>query len=413
MKVLVLCDSIDANASSGAKGRIALIKSFMANKASVTILHYSHKELTIDDAECILVKESKMSLLFLLSRIQRKLYRWFKIDLSKYIDTVFGFSFGFFNDVNSFFKALKAFDVNDYAMVWSLSNGDSYRNHRALLKDTRWHDKWYAYIHDPYPQQLYPRPFNFVPYGYKQKRMFLTEVTKKAHRVVFPSLLLKQWMQSYYVEIKGKSLIVPHQNTTSKKADVELPSYFDSTKFNVLHAGNLLSLRDPKPLVLAFTKFLEIEPQAKLEACLTFVGRKSIYSEYLQKMANEYTQIFTSDYLPFDVTYAMQQLTCVNVILEAESEISPFLPGKFPHCVAANKPILAITPYYSETKRILGTDYNLLFDFKDVESMAQSLVSLYKEWKLNLEGVTLNRLDIEHYLSPTYLEEIITKDKTC
>ena len=52
--------------------------------------------------------------------------------------------------------------------------------------------------------------------------------------------------------------------------------------------------------------------------------------------------IASKGYLPFKMVYAMQQHAAVNIILEARAEISPFLPGKFPHCVNADKPLLLL-----------------------------------------------------------------------
>jgi DNA gyrase inhibitor GyrI len=104
----------------------------------------------------------------------------------------------------------------------------------------------------------------------------------------------------------------------------------------------------------------------------------------------------------------MQQTTCVNVILESKSEISPFLPGKFPHCVAANKPILLLAPYYSETRRLLGEEYPYVSEVDNVVEIAALLEKLYRQWKQDNTKLQLNRPDLEGYLSKEYLKEIIS-----
>lgn len=414
MKILVICESLDPNTSSGAKGRVALIKSFVKSFDSVTVVHYSHKQIVIEGANCFLAKESKTSFFYLLSRMQRKLYSWFGIDVVGVVDRIFGFSFGFFNDVKSISRSLKKLKEKDFDSIWTLSNGNSYRSHRVILNMTDWHSKWYAYIHDPYPQQLYPRPFNYVPYGFKQKRRFLTKVTVKSKRVVFPSLLLKKWMESYYVEIKDKSLIIPHQLDKQIESKSLFPDYFNDGNFNILHAGNLLDLRDPKPIINAFIQFINKTPVAREKARLIFLGKKSIFSKTLNEFAKQYPQIYASeDYVEFDEVFNMQKNADVNVILEANSEISPFLPGKFPHCVNADKPILAITPYYSETKRLLGVDYPYVVDFDDEFGILNSFDCLFKKWSSNGKTAKLDRADLSYYLSSIYMKEQIVEDKIC
>lgn len=409
MKILVVCESLYVNSSSASKGRLALIESFVRNEYQVTVLHYSYKEILIEGVTSILVKEKKGGL-YLLSRMQRLLSRYLKIDISKYVDILLGFSFGFFNDANSLSKALKKYNSESFDSVWTLSKGDSYRSHRAVLKNSAWHNKWFAYVHDPYPQQLYPRPYNFIPYGYKKKRLFFNQITKQAKCVVFPSLLLKEWMQSYYVALKVKSLIIPHQIIELDYSKVKLPSYFNPNNFNILHAGSLLDLRDPLVLVEAYSNFLKLLPEAKKDTALLFIGNRSIFSNDLEASKNTLPNLYTSDgYVDFDIVYAMQQKAAINIILEAKSEISPFLPGKFPHCIAANKPIFLVGPYYSECKRLLGDSYPYSFDFDDTERMTKSLIELYKTWKADANKLELNRNDLASYLSSAYINNVLTE----
>ena len=279
-KILVIVESIDVNDSSATKGRVAFIESFKKAGYLVTVLHYTQKEIKLPGINCNLIKENKSTLNYLLSRVQRLLYRWFKIDISKYVDSLLGFSFGFFNDVNSISSAIKRYNPKDFSMLWTLGKGTSFRVHAAVLKNPSWNSLWYAFVHDPYPQHLYPRPYNFVEYGFKKKRYFFRDITINAHRMVFPSMLLKEWMQSYFKQVEGKSLIIPHQMSKTAFVKTSLPHYFDADKFNLLHAGNLLDLRDPKPLVLAYEKFLLEIPSAKEDSMLLFLGSKSIFHDY-------------------------------------------------------------------------------------------------------------------------------------
>lgn len=407
-KILVVVESIDVNDSSGTKGRVALIKNMIASGFEVTVLHYTQKELTISGANCKAINEPRFTWSFLMSRIQRYVFRWFKINIGELQEKLHGFSFTWINASKALARAVKLYDPEDFDMLWTMGKGTSFRPHAALLKCPQWHKKWYAYVHDPYPQHLYPRPYNFVEYGFKKKRYFFRDVTQQAKKIVFPSQLLKEWMQSYFVDIESKSVIIPHQLATRTiQKEAPMPSFFDSNKFNILHAGNLLDLRDPKPLVEAYMLFLEKNPEAQNDSALIFIGKPSTFDMYLKTSKNNVPSLFNSDgYVDFELVNMMQHKTSVNVILEAQSEISPFLPGKFTHCVAANKPILLIGPYYSECKRLLGQDYTLSFDFDQKEAIATAIAQLYQQWK-NDKELLLDRPDLTDYVSVSYLEKTL------
>jgi len=410
-QILVLAESLDVNASSAAKGRVAFINSFKTAGFSITVYHYSQKEISIDGVNCVPIFEHKYNALYLLSRLHRVLIRRFNLDFSKYIDTLLGFSFGFFSDRISIYKSVKDIDINKYKMVWTFGQGTSFRTHSVLLKLPKWHKKWYAFIHDPYPQHLYPRPYNFVEYGFKKKRYFFIDVTKKAFKVVFPSELLRDWMLSYYGAIKNKNIILPHPFVVNQCSKDNLPLYFDASKFNIIHAGNLLNLRDPLPLIEAYECFLNKHPEAKEDSALLLVGKKSIFNDYLKNKQQSITQLYVSnDYEEFDSVYTMQQFASINVILEAQSEISPFLPGKFPHCLSADKPIFVIGPYYSESKRLLGSTYPYIFDFKDILLISEAFGQLYTLWKVSRSNLVLNRPDLVHYFSVDYCREILLNE---
>ena len=406
-KILVLVESIDFNDSSGTKGRVALLKNMVAAGFEVTALHFTQKDIQLDGMTTISVPEGKSGYYFL-SRLQRYVYKWFGINIGDWYEQRSGFSFNWKVTVQAFVKALKRYQPEDFDMIWTMGKGTQFRPHATVLSLPQWHKKWYAYVHDPYPQHLYPRPYNFVEHGYKKKRYFFMAITEKAKHLVFPSELLKDWMQSYFVDIESKSVIIPHQLATrTLQKEAPLPSFFDSNKFNILHAGNLLDLRDPKSLVEAYTLFLEKNPDAQNYSALIFIGKPSTFDMYLKTSKNNVPSLFNSEgYVDFELVNMMQHKTSVNVILEAQSEISPFLPGKFTHCVAANKPILLIGPYYSESKRLLGQDYTLSFDFDQKEAMAEAITQLYQQWKGDKE-LLLDRPDLTDYVSVSYLERTL------
>jgi len=136
---------------------------------------------------------------------------------------------------------------------------------------------------------------------------------------------------------------------------------------------------------------------------LIFIGKTDSFSKVIKENIAKTSNIFaTYTSVNYEEARQMQNKADINVILEARSEISPFLPGKFPHCVSANKPILLIGPYYSEAKRLLGETYPWQHEIDDVIGITNSITKLYKTWKFN-EPQLLNKVELNNYLSSTYL----------
>jgi hypothetical protein len=294
-------------------------------------------------------------------------------------------------------------------LALTLSKGASFRPHYAVLKLPQLFDKWMAYVHDPYPFHYYPRPYNWVEPGYEIKEKFFREVAEKAKYSAFPSQLLQEWMEIYYPDFLKTGVVIPHQNSQYELHNVDLPDYFDASKFTLLHAGNLMKQRSPKGLLEGFTLFLSRNPAAKEESSLILLGQASYHKVLLDRYKNNYFPIYIEDQnVSFNRVYLLQKTVSVNIILESKAEISPFLPAKFPHCIAANTIILSLSPYYSETRRLLGSNYEFWSEVDDVEKIAYLIEKLYQLWKQSPDNLLLNRIDLENYLSVDYLKKVIS-----
>lgn len=408
-KILVVAESIDVEDSSGTKGRVALIKNLYKAGFELQVYHYTRKDIQLANIPCHSIKENRRSFLFFLSRSERYLRYWFNLKLYKPIEQIFGFSFTLFNDRNSILAALKRIKEFDPDVVLTLSKGGSYRPHHALLRIPKWHSKWIAYVHDPYPFACYPRPYDWVEPGYSRKRKFFLTLTDKARYIAYPSNLLADLMESYYAPSRGKRLILPHQIYETGNKAAELPEYFIKDAFTIVHAGTLLGPRNPRSLIQAFQEFIMENPEAKSESQLLFLGRRSKYSKEFEELKKELPQFYSSEaYIPFSTVLEIQKNAAVNVILEAKSSISPFLPGKFPHCIQAQKPILLLGPYYSESRRLLGEDYSCWSEIDDKDKIFKIIKELYNNWKSNDNRVDYNYNGLNTYLSEDYLSAQIS-----
>mgnify|MGYP000324297167 CR=1 FL=1 len=406
-KILVISESIDIEDSSASKVNVALIYNLKKIGYGVKVLHYTRKDIQLNNIECISIPEIKISLNYILSRTQRVFQRITSINVSKVLENMFGHSFTFFNDSKSISKAVEKY-YNNEELIITLSKGASFRPHHAMLSVLNLHSKWLAYVHDPYPFHYYPRPYNWVESGYKYKEAFFRKVSEKAKFSGFPSLLLREWMGSYFPNFLKTGSIIPHQNLEVENVDIiEIPDYLEKKNFNLLHAGNLMKQRSPKGLINGYRLFLNKHPEAKGNSKLLLLGNGSYYQEYLNSQIDKNVYWSKGNVLFPEVDFVQKNVS-VNIILESKSEISPFLPGKFPNCVNANKPILLLSPYYSESKRLLGERYAYKSEVDDVEEIAKLIEKLYFEWKCNPEQ-KLNRKDLEAYFGLVKLNEIVKK----
>jgi predicted transcriptional regulator YdeE len=408
--MLIVSESIDVNDSSATKGRVALIKNLKRCGYDIKVYHYTRKDIKLEGIECVAIPEQKATLFYVLSKIVLVFWRLTKINVNPFFEKRLGFSFSFFNDVYSIKKSLKKETNFNPDWVITLSKAASFRVHKALLKLPQWHSKWLAYVHDPYPMHFYPRPYNWVEPGYYQKQEFFRAVSKKPAHAIFPSQLLMEWMGSYYPDFLERGIVIPHQISNGTKINQNLPAYFKKDYFTILHAGSLMKPRNPSGLIEGFQQFLNANPEAKDDSQLLILGKKEYFENYLKEKQTEIKQLYLSDgYVSFNDVLAMQNKTSVNVILEAKSEISPFLPGKFPHCVKANKPILYLGPKQSETLRLLGESYAYASEIDEVDCIAKHIEQLYVNWKTQSNEQLLNRPDLEMYLSFNNLKDTFEK----
>ncbi|WPO79493.1 UDP-glycosyltransferase [Flavobacterium sp. KACC 22761] len=409
MRILVIAESINIEDSSGSKANVALVNNLVDAGFEVMVYHYTLKNIKLNNVNTYAIPEIKTSINYFLSRFQRVISRNFKINLAPFLERLFGFSFTFFNDTNSIAKALRNNKFNS-DLVITLSKGASFRPHYAILKVPELHNKWMAYIHDPYPFHFYPRPYNWVEPNYARKELFFKELAQKAVYSAFPSQLLQEWMSSYFPEFSKTGILIPHQNEKYKVQNENFPSYFDPEKFNLLHAGNLMKQRSPRGLIEGFKMFLEQNSEAKKDAKLLLLGNASYHADMLEDYAKNSPEIYIyNGNKLFDEVYYLQKNVSVNIILEAKGEISPFLPAKFPHCIEANKIILSLAPYYSETRRLLGNDYEYWSEVDDIHRISSLIEKLYQLWKQDQSNLALNRKDLEEYVSVAHLKETINK----
>lgn len=408
-KIVILAETIDVDSSSAGKANMGFIHSLIKEGFKISVFHFSHKEVSIPEVAVTLIKENKTDIHYFLSRGQRVLQRITKKNFSRPLENRFGFSFTFKNDATSMAQALKG-KAENADLIITLSKAASFRTHAALLKLPEFHKKWLAYVHDPYPFHFYPSPYNWKESGHQQKEDFFREVSIKAAYSGFPSALLMEWMGGFFPNFLKTGMVLPHQNILQNEAVAKPPLYLESNKFTLMHAGTLLDHRNPFPLLKAFELFLKNNPSAVEKIQLLLIGASGSHEPEFTIICDSIKAVYKSEsYIPFVEVQSLQHHVSALLILEAVSDFSPFLPGKFPHYVNANKPILHLGPKNSETRRLLGEVYPYSCEADNVIGIASCIEKMYKQWKNNPKDFKLNRPDLEAYISSSFLAKQLTE----
>jgi len=411
---LVIVDSVNPNSSSGANCNYNLIANLVALNFIVDVLHFSGQEIGIEGANTIQICEKRFSLMYFASRTIRVIRRYTNINLSPFFERIFGFSFTFLNQSSSIKVILEKLNLSGYKMCLTLSQGESFLPHHAVLSFPDLHNKWLSYVHDPYPMYCYPTEYAYRSPGYKQKIIFFQRVIDSCKYLAFPSLLLSKWMMNYYVRISDKARIIPHQICSKNELfiDTEISNQLDieEDNFIVLHAGSLLDQRNPSNLINGFIQFLENNDSATFYSRLIIIGS---FSERNKLLADEYKEHpniqFIMNRVPLSSIKNLQKIASLNVILESNDLKSPFLPGKFPDLISVNRRIIIIGPRKSEVRRLMGEDYEFYSSSTDTNRIEFIIEQTHNDWLKSNRNLTEEYSRLFDYMSSANLKEIITE----
>jgi|TARA_B110000908_G_C10225045_1_gene437486 hypothetical protein len=392
MKLLILAESLRINSTSSGIGRSKFIKSLEDGGHDITCLYENSHDITeINFLDSVKLYPVTYSL--------RKKSWIDKIPKMRGIMTHLTlYHIDHQHKVNEWIKSINYFiSKSKFDSIIVLGSGSSFIPHYAML-EIKTSIPWLANFHDPFPMSLYPEPYKASTNRiYKRQEKSTRDIIDKATFVSFPSLLLKEWMQSFFPNIKEKSIILPHvgmklNNLPDLLIDHEVQ--LEPNKFNILHAGTLLGPRNIKSLFTAFERFINYDDEIKKHAVLNVLGK--IAKEQVEIIASNKENCnlnIITDRVSYKRSLKLTVDANVSLIIEADSDISPFMPGKLADLIFLEKPILALTPKNSETLRILGHNYPFTSRVNDEEQIFIKLLELWYLWKeQKLELPEKNRL---------------------
>ena len=206
MKILVLAESLRINETSSGIVSSTFLKALSENKENnITCIYnnvFNYNITWLDAIQFIELEKKAYKSNNFIDAIPK---------LRGVLTTIVGIHNRTTHEINRWKSAInKALTTSEFDLIITLGSGSEFYPHYAMLK-VKTKITWLANFHDPYPFSIYPKPYKKKrTFLLKRQEIFTKKMIHKANYVSFPSLYLKNLMQSSYDFSNTKSVILPH-----------------------------------------------------------------------------------------------------------------------------------------------------------------------------------------------------------
>ncbi len=382
MNILILAESLRINETSSGIVSSTFIKALSLNSRVNHIDVLYQKDF---DYPVSWLDDKKIRLIPLQVKVSQSLLK--KIPKIRALPAYFtGLSFDMLAQVKNWREQTEQLlNQKKYDLIIALGTGSSFMPHYALLKVKTTIPVLFNF-HDPYPMSRFPEPYrkkrNII---YFHQERFVSKMFRQAGALSFPSEYLKDFMLQG-TEFREKAFVLPHvgislENIPSKSEDREV--HLPKGKFNLLHAGTLLGPRKVDALFRAFEQLSNEDAEFRESAVLTVLGKVAKEHQNLEKHQGnkqENLRVITKR-VSYPKSLELLAQCDMALVVEADADFSPFMPGKLADIFYYEKPVLALTPERSEVRRILGKNYPYVARVYDAGTIYHILKQAWKAWK--------------------------------
>lgn len=311
----------------------------------------------------------------------------------------------------------KELESGEYDIIYFLGTGVSIVPYISILKGNI-KIPIYVNLHDPFPMSKFPYP-------YKKEDNYLDTILskqmdallKKADKISLPSLYLKEFMGQFYSAINEKGFVIPHIGThlanlpKKQGSENELSSiHIDSSKINIMHLGTLLNMRNPKFLLMAIAELNKDVPGFESNVNFTFIGKVLVANEDIASIDSIKNVSILTSRISYENSIELQKKADGLLIIEAISDFSPFLPGKFSDILNVEKPIIALSPEKSEVRRLLGPSYPFQSELDNFQKIKSVLLNFYSATINKDDSYKEKIIELKDYVSVSKNAEHIFSD---
>jgi glycosyltransferase involved in cell wall biosynthesis len=239
---------------------------------------------------------------------------------------------------------------------------------------------WIANINDPWDWHLFPNK-NSVKMSLGDRldsNYWFRKTLRSASIVTYPT----ERLRDYHIRLSGidhKSLIVPHigYGILCDRAGKE---------FTLTHTGKLggneHTGRSIRGLLMGLKGMLAEHEEARTDVKLVLVGARDISTErMMREMGMDSLRIETTGRVNYEESLRYIGLASVCILIEGKLSEGIFLPSKLVDYLAANKPILALSPK-TGTIADFGSGRGIIrVDLDNAEQIKLALCEVYGSFK--------------------------------
>jgi len=267
---------------------------------------------------------------------------------------------------------------------WLMSSSTPFESHIVGLKLKQISKlPWLSSFSDPWPSSIVPIPhrrkailgLNFIQLS------LLKKVLVKCDYLHMPSIYgADLTAKATGLNIKNKTKIIPHVG--SDYQDIWDKSI--NTKGWLAHIGHLSRERASKELLFAIKKVKKIIPN-KFKGLLCVGKVCSEFQDYIKEL-RLFESVKIIGHVSSDDAMKLACSVTALLLIEANMEISPYLPSKFADYAISKRPIIAITPNRSAVRDYLNLYGDGLAIENKKEVIARTIINLFLDHKTKLDG---------------------------
>ena len=404
MKILVLAEALNVDLTSEGICTVKFLYALSLQNHTIVCLHSDSKFVDYfnNTIQFRSIRNSKISFPNIFKKVSKFTDKILGTKISNFSFYAYGFSFQFLHDrLNWIYSIKKELSIFTPDLIYVRSRGSSFRSLSAMVRvNTK--IPWIANYHDPFPLSQYPFPYTEIsPWSSLQERENL-KILKSASYVFTPSLRLKEWLLKFNDINPEKIFVQPHLKISlpSLVNKLNTISKCDTQKLHLIHAGSLLGPRKPIYFFQAIESLIEEFPYLKDIIKVTFIGK--VMNDFsFEHLKNNNMLTIINSRLSYIETNVLCKQADVLLILEAISDVSPFLPGKLPDYLELRKPLFTLSPTNSEINRLLSKSEIYSCHTDDIACIKLNLLAIIEDWKCNkLRLVSDSSL---LYFTPDYL----------
>lgn len=405
-EVLLVVECLNKNSSSEGIATVNFINSIDTKRFHVTCVYYQFPQFEVENPDWI---NPEVKLLHIPNDKIDLLASKFSV-VKNFCSSVFGFSLLKEYRVFKFKKFLKqTVGHSKFDLIISRTIATSVCSQRAVtslncFKDT----KILSYFNDPAPYSLMPYPYsNGVTHNPKfdqKEELHVKEIILNSEAIGSPSQLLNQLFLDHFKIQEKPNYVFPHIYMGKSEELVGFtPSVqLDKRKINITHCGSLLNERDPSFVVTAIAEFIQKHPEFEDKISVNFLG----------PIGRAHTQILDTKRFPFlrlenkrfshqESLYLMKE-SDLSLLIESSYEESPFMPVKLAELIGMHCVFLALSPTKSESRRILGKEYELQAEANSKEAI-YLLVERFIFGKCDITKLEERLQELSYYVSPAHI----------